>query len=74
MDGPRDLLIEWSKSEREEIPYDIPYMWNLKWNDTNELTYKRDSRDFENELMVAQREGEGEGKIREFGVDMYTLL
>ena len=74
MDGPRDLLIEWNKSEREEIPYDIPYMWNLKWNDTNELTYKRDSGDFENELMVAQREGEGEGRIREFGVDMYTLL
>ena len=43
-------------------------------NDTNELTYKRDSGDFENELMVAQREGEGEGRIREFGVDMYTLL
>ena len=36
-----------------EISYDIPYMWNLKRNDTNELTYKTDSRDFENELMVA---------------------
>ena len=34
----------------------------------------RDSRDSENELMVAQREGGGEGRIREFGVDMYTLL
>ena len=29
------------KSDREgEISYDIPYMWNLKRNDTNELTYK----------------------------------
>ena len=28
------------------ISYDIPYMWNLKRNDTNELTYKteRDSQ------------------------------
>ena len=28
-------------SDREgEISYDIPYMWYLKRNDTNELTYK----------------------------------
>ena len=29
-----------------EISYDIPYMWNLKRNDTNEGTYKtgRDSQ------------------------------
>ena len=38
---------EWSKSDREEeISYDIPYMWNLKRNETNELSYKteRDSQ------------------------------
>ena len=30
-----------SKSDKEgEISYDIPYMWNLKRNDTNELNYK----------------------------------
>ena len=30
---------EWSKSDREgEISYDIPYMWNLKRNNTNEHT------------------------------------
>ena len=29
------------KSDQEgEISYDIPYMWNLKINDTNELIYK----------------------------------
>ena len=36
-----------SKSDQEgEISYDIPYMWNLKRNDTNELIYKteRDSQ------------------------------
>ena len=26
-----------------EMSYDIPYMWNLKTNDTNELTYKRET-------------------------------
>ena len=41
MKGPRDCHTEWSKSETdEEILYDIPYMWNLKTNDTDELTYK----------------------------------
>ena len=41
MDGPRECHTEWSKSDREgEILYNISYMWNLKRNDTNELTYK----------------------------------
>ena len=47
MDGPKDCHTEWSKSDREgEIPYDIPYMWSLKRNETNELTCKteRDSQ------------------------------
>ena len=36
-----------------EIPYDIPYVWNLKRNDTDELIYKTET-DSENELMVAR--------------------
>ena len=37
MDGPRDYHTKRSKSERErQIPYDITYMWNIKY-DTNEL-------------------------------------
>ena len=41
MDGPRDYLT--MKSERErQIPYDITYMWNLKY-DTNELIYKTET-------------------------------
>ena len=39
--GPRDCRTEWSQSDRErKISYDIPYIWNLKRNDTNELTYR----------------------------------
>ena len=38
MDGLRDSYTEGSNSDREgEISYDIPYMWNLKRNDTNEF-------------------------------------
>ena len=44
MDGPKDCHTEWSKSDREgEIPYDIPYMWTLKRNNTNELIYKTET-------------------------------
>ena len=44
MDGLRDCHTEWSKSDREgEILYDIPYMWTLKRNDTNELMYKTET-------------------------------
>ena len=43
MDAPRDYHTKWSKSEREkQIPYDITYMWNLKY-DTNERIYKRET-------------------------------
>ena len=42
------------KSVREgEASYDIPYMWNLKRNDTTELTYKTEI-DLQNELMAAR--------------------
>ena len=56
LDGPRECHSELSKSDREgEISYDILYMWNLKRNDTNELTKQTDS---ERELTVADL-GEG---------------
>ena len=43
MDGPRDYHTKCNKSERErQIPYDITYMWNLKY-DTNELIYETET-------------------------------
>ena len=49
-------------------------MWNLKRNDTTELTYKTEI-DLQNELMAA-RQGRiaGGGIVREMEIDMYTLL
>ena len=51
-------------------------MWNLERNDSNELIYKTEiDSQTENEFMVTTRGYEwGEGIIREFGVNMYTLL
>ena len=52
-------------------------MWNLKRNDTNELTYKieRDSQTQENQHMIVRGWGkDGEGIVRGFQMDMYTLL
>ena len=46
IDATRDYHTKWSKSERErQIPYDIAYMWNLKYG-TNEPIYdiKTDSQ------------------------------
>ena len=43
VDATRDDHTKWSKSERErQIPYDITYMWNLKY-DTNEPTYETET-------------------------------
>ena len=43
MDGPRECHTEWSQSDRGEILYDISYMWNVKKNDTNELTKQKET-------------------------------
>ena len=32
-----------SEQSHTEILYNIPYIWNLKRNDTSELTYKTDT-------------------------------
>ena len=35
------VILSEVKSDREgAVPYDIPYIWNLKRNDTNEAIYK----------------------------------
>jgi len=48
-----------TKQLLREISYDIPYMWNLKRNDTNELIYKTEDSLLDSELVVASEEGQG---------------
>ena len=63
MDGPSGCYIEGSKSEREgEILYDIPYMWNLKRNDTNELTKQKQTHKLRNEMNLRLLRGRMEGR------------
>ena len=43
-EGHRECHPEWGKSDGEaETSYDIPYMWILERNDTNELIYKAET-------------------------------
>ena len=68
---PRDCHTEWSWSDREgEIPYDIPYMWNWKRNDTSELTKQKEIHGLREWIYSCWEEG----VVREFGTDVYTLL
>ena len=46
---------------------------NLHFHDTSEFIYRTET-DLENDLMVTRGEGWSGGIIREFGMDMYTLL
>ena len=47
-------------------------MWNLRRNDTNELTKQR-LMDLENEPVVAGVVVEGAGIVGEFGMDVYCI-
>ena len=64
MDGPREFYTEGSKSDRKgEISPYILHMWNLKRNDTNELTKQKESHGFRKQANGCCREG----RVREFG-------
>ena len=51
------------KSDREEVSYDIPFMWNLKRNDTNELRKQKKTHRKTNLWLL----GGGEEYLRGFG-------
>ena len=69
MDERRDCHAEWSKSDRDgAILYAILYMWNLKGNDANELIIEKATHRLREWTYGCQ----GEGIVREFGIDIYT--
>ena len=70
MDLERVILSEVSQTEKEKYCMTSLYMWNLKRNDTNELSYKTD---LENDLTVSWGRM-GEGIVKEFVINKYTLL
>ena len=69
MDGPRGYHTKWSKSKRErQIPYDINYMWDLKY-DTNEPIYEtKTDRHREQTCGCQGGGGVGEGWIGSVGL------
>ena len=54
--------------------YDVPYMWNLKRNDTNELTKQKQTHRLRERACDCWGGGLGEGRVREFGMDMYSAI
>ena len=76
MNGPKDCHIEWRKSEKEKYRMISLICRILKQMiQMNLFTKQKQIHRLENEFMVTTRGYEwGEGIIREFGVDMYTLL
>ena len=63
MDVTRDYHTKWSKSEREkQIPYDITYMWILKYDTNEEMNLSmKQNWDIENRLVLPRRRVVGEG-------------
>ena len=60
-DGPTDYQTKWSESEWErQIPYDITYMWNLKY-DANEPIYETESWAYRTDLQLPKRGELGKG-------------
>ena len=64
-----------SKSQKEsQIPYEITYTWNLKYN-TNKHIYKIEIySDVENRFVVAKGEQGWEEKDWKFETSKYKLL
>ena len=62
MDRYRDYHTKQSKSDRgRQIPYDIIYTWNLKY-DTNEFIYKTETdSQTENKFTIPKGKRDGEG-------------
>ena len=61
MDGPRDCGTVMSDREGE-VSYDIPPMWDLKRNNTNELTYTTERQSQTQKMNLWLLDGRTEGR------------
>ena len=61
------MLSEVNQTERQ-IFYDTTYMWNLKENDTSELTHKTDSQTQRTNVLPKRKEDQ------ELGINTCTVL
>ena len=74
MDATKDFPTKWSKPEGErQIPYDITYMWNLKY-DTNKLICEIETNSQTEQTCGYQRGGGGVGMDWELGINRSDLL
>ena len=57
MDGTRDLILSEVSQKEKKIPYDITYLWNLKYG-TDDTIYKTETDPSQGEQTCdSQREG-----------------
>ena len=66
------ILSEVSQTKKEK--YHIPYMQNLKRNETNELIFRIETNLQTQRMNLWLPGGRMRGRDREFGINMYTLL
>ena len=55
-----EILILCEVKRERQIPYDITYMWNLKYS-TNELIYKTETNSWTLRIDLGLPRGRGEG-------------
>ena len=58
------------KKERKEVSHDVPYKWNLKRKDTNELTKQKETH----RLRKATHGCWGEGIVKDFEGHVHTAI
>ena len=60
------ILSEVSQKEKRQVPYDIPYMWNLTYSTQMNLSTKQKQTQRQNRLVRCQGSMGGRGMDWEF--------
>ena len=67
------VILSEVSQRRQNIVWHHNYLWKFRRNETNELTKQNETHRLR-EQTYGSREGWREGIVREFGMNMYTLL